>query len=51
MRIVPIVAAVLAFTALPSRADCLDDAAAFHGVNPQLLRVIAQHESGCARTQ
>ncbi|MBN3835183.1 lytic transglycosylase domain-containing protein [Burkholderia sp. Ac-20344] len=46
MRIVPIVAAVLAFTAVPSRADCLDDAATFHRVNPRLLRVIAQHESG-----
>ncbi|MGT0193792.1 lytic transglycosylase domain-containing protein [Burkholderia pyrrocinia] len=32
--------------ALPARADCLDDAAAFHRVNPRLLRVIAQHESG-----
>ncbi|KGW18038.1 lytic transglycosylase domain protein [Burkholderia pseudomallei MSHR4000] len=46
MRVLPIVAAVLAFTSLPSRADCLDDAAAFHRVNPRLLRVIAQHESG-----
>jgi soluble lytic murein transglycosylase-like protein len=29
-----------------SRADCIDDAAAFHRVSPQLVRAIAQHESG-----
>ncbi|WP_213766512.1 lytic transglycosylase domain-containing protein [Caballeronia sp. dw_19] len=28
------------------RADCLDDAARYHRVNAQLVRAIAQHESG-----
>ena len=27
-------------------ADCIDDAAQYHGINPQLVRAIAQHESG-----
>jgi len=29
-----------------ARADCLDDAAAYHGVSPVLVRGIAQVESG-----
>ncbi|AIO22427.1 lytic transglycosylase domain-containing protein [Burkholderia cepacia] len=45
-HIVSIVAAVMVIAASPAHADCLDDAAAFHRVNPRLLRVIAQHESG-----
>lgn len=45
-HIVSIAAAVMVVAAVPARADCLDDAAAFHRVNPRLLRVIAQHESG-----
>ncbi|CAG4914306.1 lytic transglycosylase domain-containing protein [Paraburkholderia gardini] len=28
------------------RADCLDDAAAYRNINVQLVRAIAQHESG-----
>jgi soluble lytic murein transglycosylase-like protein len=28
-----------------ARADCLDDAAAYQHINPQLVHVIAQHES------
>nr|WP_249176075.1 lytic transglycosylase domain-containing protein [Burkholderia vietnamiensis] len=28
------------------RADCIDDAATYHRLNPRLLRAIAQHESG-----
>ncbi|WP_205195252.1 MULTISPECIES: lytic transglycosylase domain-containing protein [unclassified Burkholderia] len=46
MRFVPIVAVLVAFAPQLSHADCLDDAAAFHRVNPRLLRAIAQHESG-----
>ena len=49
-HLVSIVAAAIAVTALPARADCLDDAATFHRVNPRLLRVIAQHESGMRPT-
>lgn len=30
----------------PSRADCLDDAARYHRVSVQLVRAIAQQESG-----
>jgi hypothetical protein len=39
---------VLWLVAAPSiaRADCLDDAAAFHRVNVVLVRAIAQQESG-----
>ncbi|AOJ10110.1 lytic transglycosylase domain-containing protein [Burkholderia mayonis] len=40
-----IVAVLLAVIALPCQADCIDDAAAFHGVNARLLRVIAEYES------
>ncbi|AOJ73587.1 MULTISPECIES: lytic transglycosylase domain-containing protein [Burkholderia] len=40
-----IVAILLAVIALPCQADCIDDAAAFHRVNPRLLRVIAEYES------
>lgn len=29
-----------------SRADCIDDAAAWRHINPQLVRAIAQQESG-----
>jgi soluble lytic murein transglycosylase-like protein len=31
---------------ISSRADCIDDAAAFHHVSAQLVRAIAQQESG-----
>lgn len=42
------IALVIAGTALSSivRADCLDEAAAFHRVSPTLARGIAQVESG-----
>jgi soluble lytic murein transglycosylase-like protein len=29
-----------------ARADCIDDAGRYHDVNPTLLHVIAEHESG-----
>jgi soluble lytic murein transglycosylase-like protein len=46
-RLAPLLSVVLALGATGvSRADCLDDAALFHGVSPVLLRGIAQHESG-----
>jgi soluble lytic murein transglycosylase-like protein len=35
-----------AFVPIVALADCLDDAAAYHRVNPQLVHAIAQHESG-----
>lgn len=35
----------LASFAFDAHADCLDDAAAYQGINVQLVRVIAQHES------
>jgi soluble lytic murein transglycosylase-like protein len=38
--------ATVACAALPCRADCLDDAAAYQHVSTQLVHVIAQHESG-----
>jgi soluble lytic murein transglycosylase-like protein len=37
--------ACLCFTSA-ARADCIDDAAAFQHVSSQLVRAIAQHESG-----
>src|SRR5471032_572408 len=40
------VAAIVIVTASVARADCIDDAGAYHGVNPALLHAIAQHESG-----
>lgn len=36
----------LATGAMNANADCFDDAAAFHGVNPWILRGIASVESG-----
>lgn len=41
--LVPIL--LLLLPCLAARADCLDDAAAYHGVNSKLLRSIAVHES------
>ena len=38
-------AALVAAFALPVYADCFDDAAAFHHVNPDILRAIAWQES------
>ena len=38
-------ALALAISALPARADCIDDAAARHGVNAFVLRAIGWHES------
>src|SRR5471032_2934529 len=40
------VAAIVMATASVARADCIDDASVYHGVNPALLHAIAQHESG-----
>lgn len=37
---------LLALCATPAFADCFDDAAAYHGVNPWVLRGIAHVESG-----
>ncbi|TCK32479.1 transglycosylase-like protein with SLT domain [Paraburkholderia sp. BL8N3] len=39
-------AIVACLVSSPSRADCLDDAARYHRVNVQLVRAIAQQESG-----
>lgn len=36
---------LLLLPCLAARADCLDDAAVYHGVNSTLLRSIALHES------
>ncbi|KVF40301.1 lytic transglycosylase domain-containing protein [Burkholderia vietnamiensis] len=41
-----ILACVLFCAAAVCRADCIDDAAMYHRLNPRLLRAIAQHESG-----
>ncbi|MGT0193861.1 lytic transglycosylase domain-containing protein [Burkholderia pyrrocinia] len=41
-----IVACALFCAAAQCYADCIDDAATYHRLNPQLLRAIAQHESG-----
>lgn len=35
----------LASVAIPARADCFDDAARYHSVNPWILRAIAAQES------
>lgn len=40
-----LVAAALLAAALPARADCFDDAAQYHKVNPWILRAIAALES------
>jgi soluble lytic murein transglycosylase-like protein len=39
---------VFLFASVPvlCHADCIDDAARYHGINPQLVRAIARHESG-----
>ena len=39
-------AIVACLVSSPSRADCLDDAARYHRVSVQLVRAIAQQESG-----
>ncbi|KDR40809.1 lytic transglycosylase domain-containing protein [Caballeronia glathei] len=39
-------AIVACLVSFPSRADCLDDAARYHRVSVQLVRAIAQQESG-----
>lgn len=36
----------LAFVPVPSRADCIDDAAAYRHISAQLVRAIARQESG-----
>ncbi|KVK87714.1 lytic transglycosylase [Burkholderia ubonensis] len=41
-----ILACVLFGVASVCHADCIDDAAMYHQLNPRLLRAIAQHESG-----
>ncbi len=41
-----ILACVLFGAGAVCRADCIDDAATYHRLNPRLLRAIAQHESG-----
>ncbi|MFL9995228.1 lytic transglycosylase domain-containing protein [Paraburkholderia sediminicola] len=40
-----LMAALVAGYSLQCEADCLDDAAAYQGINVQLVRVIAQQES------
>ncbi|WP_321899794.1 lytic transglycosylase domain-containing protein [Paraburkholderia heleia] len=40
-----IAALAMLCTASPARADCFDDAAAYHRVNPLVLRAIAWQES------
>ncbi len=44
-------AAAAAFMSGKARADCLDDAAAYHQLSPVLLRAIARHESGMRADQ
>ncbi|WP_316157703.1 lytic transglycosylase domain-containing protein [Cupriavidus sp. BIC8F] len=44
-------AAASAFVSGKARADCLDDAAAYHQLSPVLLRAIARHESGMRADQ
>ncbi|MFC0403133.1 lytic transglycosylase domain-containing protein [Paraburkholderia rhizosphaerae] len=46
MRTMSLGAATALVIAMPCRADCLDDAAAFQHVSTQLVHAIAQHESG-----
>ncbi|MCI0150915.1 lytic transglycosylase domain-containing protein [Paraburkholderia sediminicola] len=46
MRLMPVVLLAGAATAFPCHADCLDDAAAYRHISTQLVRAIAQHESG-----
>lgn len=41
----PLAALALATASLPARADCFDDAAVYHRVNPWILRAIAAQES------
>ncbi|MGF6483439.1 soluble lytic murein transglycosylase-like protein [Paraburkholderia sp. JPY419] len=41
-----ILSALLLGGAAVARADCLDDAAAYRHISAQLVRAIAQHESG-----
>ena len=45
LKIAPIISISFMMHSI-ARADCLDDAAAFHHVNVSLLRGIAQVESG-----
>jgi len=37
---------LLSVFAIPARADCIDDAAQYHQVNPWIVRAIVQVESG-----
>ncbi|CAG9180260.1 hypothetical protein LMG23992_04188 [Cupriavidus laharis] len=47
MKVGSIVSAIaLCLLAGAANADCLDDAAVFHGISPSLLRSIAMQESG-----
>lgn len=47
MHLRPLLLITLALSCGLSRADCYDDAGAFHSVNPWILRAIAAGESGC----
>lgn len=46
MRVAIFTSLCAALLSSPCRADCLDDAAIYHRVNAQVLRAIAQQESG-----
>lgn len=46
MRQQALALAVFGMLSPVAHADCLDDAAGFHGVDPVLVRSIARHESG-----
>jgi len=46
MRYVCATSLIGVFAAIPAHADCLDDAANYRHISVQLVRAIAQHESG-----